>query len=463
VTSAPATSPRFARLLAAVGPSFELDLRSLALFRIAIGVTLLVDLAIRATNLEVHYTNRGVVPLDLLIELGPRTAAYSLHGLVDSKLYVEALFALHACAAIALIVGFKTRVASVVCWMLLASLHARNHLVHMSGDRLMMMWLFWTFFLPVGARMSIDCGSMALRGSARYLSGAGAVILLQLVILYWGTVTAKSDPLWWNGGAIDIALQLRQHAVPTGTWLQRHRELTTLLTWATLAIESFGPLLLFVPRFREAARMLAVVMFVGFHASLALFMSIGLYPLFSILGWLAVIPTGFWDRLAPSAGKAPPEEMERRFAFPRLSSALALGCFGLAAWGMIGIRVSALAAPAPVEFATKALRIDQNWNQFGPRPPEQSLLTVAHGVLPGGEKVSIDISGNQWVHYFSHMLGLANTEFRDRLLPELARALCSDRFESVRVVIKVHRLHPGVSERLPDVEVVASRCVGVRR
>src|SRR5437762_3355394 len=41
---------------------FSLDLRSLALFRVALAVILLVDLGIRYTDLEMHYADGGIAP-----------------------------------------------------------------------------------------------------------------------------------------------------------------------------------------------------------------------------------------------------------------------------------------------------------------------------------------------------------------------------------------------------------------
>src|SRR5215472_15275286 len=45
-----------------LGSLLEIDLRSLALFRIGVAVTLLVDLASRVRDLEAFYGARGVLP-----------------------------------------------------------------------------------------------------------------------------------------------------------------------------------------------------------------------------------------------------------------------------------------------------------------------------------------------------------------------------------------------------------------
>ena len=61
------------RCLRASASVFRLDVRSLAVFRIGLALTILLDLAIRAQDLGAHYTDAGVVPRALLAaEVGAR-------------------------------------------------------------------------------------------------------------------------------------------------------------------------------------------------------------------------------------------------------------------------------------------------------------------------------------------------------------------------------------------------------
>src|SRR5436305_10055773 len=94
---------------------FGLDLRSLAIFRIGLGLLLLGDLAVRAGDLSAHYTDQGVLPRSAL-------AAHhyvSLHCLDGTADFQGALFVLAGLAALALLAGWQTRAATVVSWLLL--------------------------------------------------------------------------------------------------------------------------------------------------------------------------------------------------------------------------------------------------------------------------------------------------------------------------------------------------------
>ncbi len=94
------------------------------------------------------------------------------------------LFVVAAVAAVALLVGYRTWVASVVVWILLLSIQHRNPLVLGSGDDLLRMLLFWGMSLPLGAVWSVDRAvereAGALRWSTmRYFSLATVALFMR--------------------------------------------------------------------------------------------------------------------------------------------------------------------------------------------------------------------------------------------------------------------------------------------
>src|SRR6478672_4566287 len=95
--------------------SFELDLRSLAVARAALGFLVFLDCIFRLTNFSAHYTEFGVFPLAVLIKLykplGP-----CLHCLNSSDMWMALMFAIHAAAGIALMFGWKSRFSIFMCW-----------------------------------------------------------------------------------------------------------------------------------------------------------------------------------------------------------------------------------------------------------------------------------------------------------------------------------------------------------
>ena len=170
---------------------FSLDLRSLALFRITAGILILVDLAFRWSTLPEMYTGEGFFTHQVAndyytFELGEswRSLSWSLYWLSDSVIFVQTLFATAAIAALFLIVGKWTRLATIISWVLLVSLHARNPLITTSGDNLFRMMLFWSMFLPLGARWSFDSTSKTADHDAVF-SFATIGFIFQLFAIYF--------------------------------------------------------------------------------------------------------------------------------------------------------------------------------------------------------------------------------------------------------------------------------------
>ena len=185
---------------AKVGELFGADLRSLAALRIVLALLVLADLASRATDLYAHYTDRGILPRSILLAEALNRWSLSL-SLMSGEFFFQALlFGITALAALGLLVGYRTRLMTVLVWVLLISIQWRNPLVLNTGDTLLRMMLFWGMFLPLGAWWSIDRmrDRATPRLSMRFLSFATVALFLQIAFVYWFTAAlnrAKSGAL----------------------------------------------------------------------------------------------------------------------------------------------------------------------------------------------------------------------------------------------------------------------------
>jgi predicted DCC family thiol-disulfide oxidoreductase YuxK len=278
---------------------FGADLRSLAALRIGLGVLLLVDLVQRSGDLTAHYTDFGLLPRADLLQVSPSRWLVSIH-LISGVWQIQAvLFALAGVSALALLVGYRTRLATIVSWLLFTSLNTRNPMIVLGADVLLRVVLFWAMFLPLGARWSVDRAWVrtAPPRGPRVLSAASVAYLAQIVLVYWITALRKSDPEWRSAGtALYYALSLDNVTTPLGHALL---QLPTLLTWLThgvLWFEVLGPLLLFCPVFTGPIRIAVVLAFALMHAGIALTLRIGYFPWVSALAMVVFLPTVFWDR-----------------------------------------------------------------------------------------------------------------------------------------------------------------------
>ena len=106
-----------ARAWTLVRAIFGIDLRTLALFRVMLGAIIIADLALRARDLSAHYSDRGVLTrAALLADLG--SWAPSLHLMSGAPLVQALLFVIAGLVALAMLIGYRTRAATIASWIL---------------------------------------------------------------------------------------------------------------------------------------------------------------------------------------------------------------------------------------------------------------------------------------------------------------------------------------------------------
>ncbi len=367
---------------------FILDLRSLALFRMALAVILLVDLSIRYTDLEAHYSDAGIAPR----VTSNVWSTGSIHCLSDLPAFQTILFLCHGLFAVALLVGFYTRLATFACCYLLLSLHLRNPLILQGGDSFFRLLLFWGMLLPLVARYSLDSLRISHPLPNKVCSVASAALILQICFVYWFSAALKTDPCWRSEGtAVYYALNLDQLVTPAGKVLLNYPDLMRFLTFATLALEILGPALLFFPRWREQVRLGVVVSFLAFHlVGLNLCLRLGPFPYVCAAAWVALLPKLFWDRIggARSPAGAPRELEYRSFGLNLLAAFFLIYVF---LWNLRTVDSERFGRLLPPEWNRVGFvfGVDQYWTMFAPRPSTDDGWYIAAGTLQNGKEVDL--------------------------------------------------------------------------
>ena len=277
-----------------------IDLRALGVFRMALGAIILVDILVRFTSIKAHYTDEGVLPRSIVFEYGEQPWFLSFH-MLSGELWLQVfLFLFTGVCAIALLMGYRCRVACFLCWILMLSLHVRNPFVNNLGDWLLVDLLFWSMFLPVGAKFSVDA-TLRTGGQImpkRIWSIATLAILLQIGIIYFFSVRHKVSPVWHvEGTAIQFALHLDRMVTDWGrALLSLPDSVLKFATFGTLVLEKWGPVLAFFPFFISKVRTSIALIFMVFHIGLAISFELGLFPFICISAWILFLPSGFWDQ-----------------------------------------------------------------------------------------------------------------------------------------------------------------------
>ncbi len=270
---------------------FRIDLRSLAVLRMGLGLIIVWDVLVRVPWLDPFYSDKSFFTRELS-QISNHPSAWSLYWLDGSISYAAILFGATIIAAVSLLVGFRTRLATLVCLILVYSMSVRMPLSLDAGHVLLRMLLFWSLFLPIGAKWSIDArlSSRPLLGDS-VTSISSAAIMIQFASMYFFSGLAKCNSEWWFGDAIRQSLSLEMYAWPLATVI---RDLPSwlLLSMGRLIVitEVLGPLLLFVPRVYLIARPVFAIWFWLMHIGIWLTLSIGVFAAVAMLGWSLLIP-----------------------------------------------------------------------------------------------------------------------------------------------------------------------------
>ena len=285
---------------AALRASLSLDLRSLALLRAGLASLLLIDALIRLCSATLLYADTGLLSRAAAVQLLEPTRL-TLHLANGSTLFALALCLLQACAATALLIGWRSRVAGLLCWLLAVSAAARNPLAVSAGEALALTLLFWGLFLPWSARWSVDEALDSAESSGQtspWSAAAGSALLLQVLLL---PVFSALVILSWPAtgvGFLQALLAMPDVVQLPGRWLMQLEGAQApiefalaSLPWLILGLALLG----FVHR---VLRRVALALYLVLALFGLLSFSAGLLPWLVLLGAGLLIDGSLWARLA---------------------------------------------------------------------------------------------------------------------------------------------------------------------
>lgn len=426
---------------------FSIDVRSLALVRVALAVIVLQDLARRAFDIAIFYGNKGVLPSEYLHSFWNGAFSWSLHLIGGGPVwFVGTLFILHGVAALCLLFGFRTRIATLVVWVLTVSLHNANPLILQGEDVLLRVVLFVSIFLPLGAAYSFDRWRTKKKPAAVVVSGWTVAYLLQLAFLYFFVALYKHSPEWINGDAIYYALSIDQYATPVGKYLLNFPHILSFFTVSVLVFQSLALFLLFSPYRTVWVRGATVFFLMLMHAAFAVSMNLGMFSAVSIAALCGFIPSEFWnmveqivksrwhvfqtivERLSAAVGEVqePKTHMHMLVSFVGI-----LYIFYIFFWHGFNVVHPGQYVPFNhgFEIPAKILRLDQRWNLFAPYPYRDDGWIVVAATRADGSQIDLFRDGAvlsyehpsviydlyprpRWRRYFLSLRLEGNAEFR---------------------------------------------------
>ena len=393
---------------------FSLDTRSLAMTRMALGLAIFVDMLWRMGSAEWHYSDIGAMPRDVFISTFVYPWSYSIHLMSGSWGFAVFILGLHALSALAMALGWRTRLTTLLTAFLTISLHNRNWYVNNGGDDVIRALMFIAVFIPWGEMWSIDQWRQG-HGERAPRKVAGTWVLtwfLQAFVIYFVSYILKTSPIWRQDfTAIYYSSHLDIFSTDIGRYIRQFPTFLKFATFGTIMLEWLGPLCLafgwLIPRRAWCGLRLATVLsFWGLHIGIILTMSIGLFPFYCLGMWAAFIPSEAWDKFLL---RFPQIEAKLRafMAFfagiPQVQGQVApgkkiallsqfSGAFIFAAifcWNLSTLK-------PPLKYTSdfwigvgRWLHIYQEWNMFAPFPKQENLWMEIPAELENGATIEL--------------------------------------------------------------------------
>jgi hypothetical protein len=204
-------------------------------------------------------------------------------------------------AAFALLVGWHSRLAAILVFILIMSFERRIPLAFNSGDDLVRIEALLIAISPCGAALSLD----QRRTTGSFWSAQTRpnwpirLLQVQLSIIYIAAAQVKlSGEPWLHGTAVSYVLRLEDmQRVIAPEWFATNALAMNMLTWGTIAVELAVGILVWFPRFRPWVLAAGVLM----HLLIDAYVQIGIFSYAMFVMYFA------W--LSPETAKLLPQKV----------------------------------------------------------------------------------------------------------------------------------------------------------
>ncbi|HEX6765095.1 MAG TPA: hypothetical protein VF103_06445 [Polyangiaceae bacterium] len=272
----------------------SLDVRFLGLFRIALGILLMVEVLRRLYYARAFYTNDGFLPNHFSLYSPMGRSVFSIYHAFSTYGEVRLAFGLTFLVFLAFTLGYRTRLFHVVSAICITSLNSRNLFVENGGTVVVNILTIYTMFLPLGERFSLDAvrtslGRRAdasvldlnrpdpLRKPRRAVSLVVLLLLIQWSAIYFFNTVQKDGEGWKNGTALHWFFHQDRIVTVFGIWAREHLPLSVLrlMTYGALVVEGSLSALILFPFLQKWTRRTVFVLVWSLHGFIALSARLG--------------------------------------------------------------------------------------------------------------------------------------------------------------------------------------------
>ncbi|BBY45932.1 HTTM domain-containing protein [Mycolicibacterium celeriflavum] len=266
---------------------------TLGLVRMGFGVVVIAWTIALLPDLLQVFGNQGVLPEHPRVDF-----QWSVFEVWPGDTALVIGWGLLLVSAIAMTVGWHSRVAAILVFILLQSFLRRGAPYFNAGDAILTVVALILVLSSCGAALSMD----QRRRTGRFWTAETRqvwpvrLLQIQLSIIYLATVQAKlAGKPWVEGSAVYYAWHTdgRWALLTAPEWLSANAILVNVLTWSTLLIELALAVLVWSRRWRFWVLLAGVLM----HLTIMVNLNVGFFSLAMFVLYLAFVPWDVVERL----------------------------------------------------------------------------------------------------------------------------------------------------------------------
>ena len=303
--------------------------RTAGIYRWVVGFLCMADMMRHWSEARWFYSNEGVLTNHYHLFRPSSGYNFSVFHAFSSLGEVHLIFAFFVLCHFFFMIGWRTKLFSILSFVAVTSLDNRLVMVENGGYVVVNLVVAYAMFLPTGRRFSVDAWLRSWRERKErdvtelnerykpdwaykpYVSLAVLLVVLNLAVVYFFNVINKSGQLWRTGQTVHYVLFLNRMVTGAAVFF---RELfpywmTRPVTWGVLCLEALLVGWILSPYGKRVTRSLALIGILCLHTSFGVMMRLGPFAWFMI-GWsMALISPPQWEAA---------ERWYRRKSAPRL-------------------------------------------------------------------------------------------------------------------------------------------------
>ncbi|MBA0884767.1 HTTM domain-containing protein [Flavobacterium undicola] len=375
---------------------YGLDIRSLGLFRILLGISILYDLIFNKLLLfNELYDIDGLIGYNFLKN---SLHTNSLLGFINLS-YYELLF-LHIFALIMFLlftIGYFTKITSVISYILFILITHTYFYTMIGADQIVVAIFTFALFLPLNETFSVDKGFLKSIDKNIEVKGlAITAILIQISFIFFFNSLSKNGDDWINGTAIKYTL--------IDTIISRRYshvlfnfKIICFLTYITHFFQLLFLFLIFFPFKNSKIRLFLSLTILAIHWGIYILLDVGYFNIICSSISVLLLPNHFWNYFSKNNEKVITTNQLKKHVKLTLIILLLL-ITQRNVFNFLNMTILSKTKKfqeiysyfKPINDISRCFPlISQFWGMFSPNPPHEIGFVTIEGIKKDGKTVNL--------------------------------------------------------------------------